>query len=136
MRYAWRRVLEALPSEGLDQQRVVERRPSADEETYFGDVRDVPVVVVLGERGCGKSVAFDQEFASLVDDATPAVLIDLGQDVYDTATASTRLHHHLNPLGGDGTHHVLLDGLDEGLTTANKMVVGPVLTGIPARRRR
>ncbi|MFC9463183.1 NACHT domain-containing protein [Streptomyces coelicoflavus] len=116
MRYAWRRVLEALPAEGLDQQRVVERRPSADEETYFGDVRDVPVVVVLGERGCGKSVAFDQELASLVDDATPAVLIDLGQDVYDTATASTRLHHHLNPLGGDGTHHVLLDGLDEGLS--------------------
>ncbi|MFJ1656459.1 hypothetical protein ACIOC2_34865 [Streptomyces sp. NPDC088337] len=43
------------------------------------------------------------------------MLIDLGQDVYDTATASTRLHHHLNP-EGDGTHHVLLDGLDEGLS--------------------
>lgn len=115
MRYAWRRVLEALPAEGLDQQQMVERRPSADEEMYFGDVRDVPVVVVLGERGCGKSVAFEQELARLLDDATLASLIDLGQDVYDTATASTCLHHHLNP-EGDGTHYVLLDGLDEGLS--------------------
>ncbi|WP_159027740.1 NACHT domain-containing NTPase [Streptomyces pactum] len=138
MRYAWRRVLEALPAERPGQQQVVERQPTAGEETYFGEVRDVPVVVVLGERGCGKSVAFEQELARLLDDATPATLIDLGQDVYDTATASTHLHHRLNP-EGDGTHHVLLDGLDEGLSdipALNKVLLTQLRALSPEERRR
>ncbi|AQS71685.1 hypothetical protein B1H29_36980 [Streptomyces pactum] len=117
---------------------MVERQPTAGEETYFGEVRDVPVVVVLGERGCGKSVAFEQELARLLDDATPATLIDLGQDVYDTATASTHLHHRLNP-EGDGTHHVLLDGLDEGLSdipALNKVLLTQLRALSPEERRR
>ncbi|MFH8804918.1 NACHT domain-containing protein [Streptomyces sp. NPDC017936] len=137
MRYAWRRALEALPVKELDQQQVVERQPRVGEETYFGDVRDVPVVVVLGERGCGKSVAFEQELSCLLDDATPATLIHLGQDVYDTATASACLRHHLNP-EGDGTCHVLLDGLDEGLSdipALDKVLLTQLRALSPGKRR-
>ncbi|MFE6470172.1 NACHT domain-containing protein [Streptomyces rochei] len=137
MRYAWRRALEALPDE-LDPQQAVEHQPRTGEGTQFGDVRDVPVVVVLGERGCGKSVAFEQELARLLDDTTPATLIHLGQDVYDTATAAAHLRHHLKP-ESDRTQHVLLDGLDEGLSDIrglDKVLLTQLRALSPNERRR
>ncbi len=96
------------------------------------------MVVVLGERGCGKSVAFEQELARLLDDTTPATLIHLGQDVYDTATAAAHLRHHLKP-EGDRTQHVLLDGLDEGLSDIrglDKVLLTQLRALSPNERRR
>ncbi|MFJ2008333.1 hypothetical protein [Streptomyces chartreusis] len=76
----------------------------------------MPVVVVLGERGAGKSVALEQEHELLTSQgATTASLLNLGRDVIDVASASSTLHQHLRE-AGDGPRYVLLDGLDEGLS--------------------
>ncbi|MGW6457522.1 hypothetical protein ACWF94_16650 [Streptomyces sp. NPDC055078] len=79
------------------------------------EMRDVQVVVVLGERGAGKSVTLEQEHGLLSDGgADVAPWLHLGRDVADTATATSTLQQHLYG-HGDGPRHVLLDGLDEGL---------------------
>ncbi|MFK0187861.1 hypothetical protein ACIQV1_27060 [Streptomyces rubiginosohelvolus] len=76
----------------------------------------MPVVVVLGERGAGKSVALEQEHDLLTSQgATAAPLLHLGRDVIDAASASSTLHRHLRE-AGEGPRYVLLDGLDEGLS--------------------
>ncbi|MFG2134786.1 hypothetical protein ACGFNV_44530 [Streptomyces sp. NPDC048751] len=87
-----------------------------DDLLRLDDMRDVPVVVVLGERGAGKSVALEQEQALLgPQEAGAASLLHLGRDVADTASAAAVLHEHLSA-EQDGPLYVLLDGLDEGLS--------------------
>ncbi|MFF3876070.1 hypothetical protein [Streptomyces sp. NPDC001978] len=80
------------------------------------ELRDVPVVVVLGERGAGKSVALEQEHALLSEEGVQVVpLLHLGRDVFDTDSASSTLEQRLHA-GEDQERYVLLDGLDEGLS--------------------
>lgn len=84
-------------------------------------MRDVPVVVVLGERGAGKSVALEQEHDLLTSQgATTAPLLHLGRDVIDTTSAGSTLQQHLL-VAGDGPRYVLLDGLDEGLSDISSL---------------
>ncbi|MFE7244391.1 hypothetical protein [Streptomyces sp. NPDC057580] len=79
-------------------------------------MREVPVVVVLGERGSGKSVALDQERALLADDGVAVASLHLGQDVSDTISAGADLRQHLTLPEDRPVQHVLLDGLDEGMS--------------------
>ncbi|WP_327398305.1 dihydroxy-acid dehydratase [Streptomyces phaeochromogenes] len=71
--------------------------------------------MVLGEGGCGKSVALDQEHAQLDAAGLPVTWLDLGRDVFDLATAGTRLHQDLRTGLDERARFLLLDGLDEGL---------------------
>ncbi len=78
------------------------------------ELRDVPVVVVLGERGAGKSVALEQEHHLLERDGAATSLLHLGQQVSDATSAGDDLAELLDA-GGDSVRHLLLDGLDEGM---------------------
>ncbi|WP_406490305.1 hypothetical protein OHB06_52265 [Streptomyces sp. NBC_01604] len=79
-------------------------------------MRHTPAVVVLGERGCGKSVALAQERTRLLEAGLPVAFLDLGKDVFDLASAGARLYQHLHASMEMGERFVLLDGLDEGLS--------------------
>ncbi len=115
MRYPWRRVLRPLPAESGDRPDPFHGVPDADGLVGLDELRDLPVVVVVGERGAGKSVALEQEHVLLsVGGSNVAPLLHLGRDVFDTGSAGSTLQQHLH---GDGeeAQYVLLDGLDEGL---------------------
>ncbi|MFI0901880.1 hypothetical protein [Streptomyces sp. NPDC020983] len=118
MRYSWRRTLRPLPAaDGGRNGGLLDGRTAADTEALvcLDELRDAPVVVVLGERGAGKTVALQQERDLLSGaGADVAPLLHLGRDVFDAASASSALHELLG--GGQGwPRYVLLDGLDEGL---------------------
>jgi hypothetical protein len=89
-------------------------RRGAGHGLRLDELRDVPVVVVLGERGAGKSVALQQEYDLLSrQGAKVAPMLHLGRDV-DTTSAGSILQQHLGDAGED-PRYVLLDGLDEAL---------------------
>ncbi|MEV6534160.1 hypothetical protein AB0M86_31955 [Streptomyces sp. NPDC051639] len=117
MRYSWRRSLRPLAVDAGGTPDLFDDRAGAGPVTSLDELRDVPVVVVLGERGAGKSVALDQEHALLREQGMRAApLLHLGRDVFDTASAGSALHQHLSQAEDQGRQrHVLLDGLDEGL---------------------
>ncbi|MGA5418478.1 hypothetical protein [Streptomyces pseudogriseolus] len=83
---------------------------------HLEDMRQTPAVVVLGERGCGKSVALEQEHAQLDAAGVPVTFLHLGRDVFDVTSAATRLEQALCTGLEVGTRFLLLDGLDEGLS--------------------
>lgn len=116
MRYAWRRSLRTLHDGDSQQDRLFTGWHDADPQLRLDEMRNIPVVVVLGERGAGKSVALEQERALLTDQQAAIALLDLGKDVSDTTTAGTDLRHHLQAAEELSEKHVLLDSLDEGLS--------------------
>lgn len=73
---------------------------------------DVPVVVLLGERGVGKSDVMTSERLRLTADSCR--FIDLPR--LGIAAAAT-LAKAMMPNDGDSPHHLLLDTLDEALDT-------------------
>ncbi|MCX5063831.1 MULTISPECIES: hypothetical protein [unclassified Streptomyces] len=116
MRYAWRRSLRPLQAESSARTDAFDGGWDVGSPVRLDEMRDVPVVVVLGERGAGKSVALEQEHGLLRDQgAEAAPWLHLGRDVADTASAGSTLQQHLHGQG-DGPRYVLLDGLDEGLS--------------------
>jgi hypothetical protein len=81
----------------------------------LADQRHVPVLVLHGERGLGKTVALKQERAALAHDGACAAWVDLGACT-DAGEADRQFERaFLRPPGTQGSWHVLLDGLDEGL---------------------
>ncbi|MFI6875789.1 hypothetical protein ACIBL6_20380 [Streptomyces sp. NPDC050400] len=60
-------------------------------------------------------MALEQEYALLAKQEQTTALVHLGRDVADPASAASTLQQHLHQAGG-GPRHVLLDGLDEGLS--------------------
>ncbi|GAA2158214.1 hypothetical protein GCM10009760_61040 [Kitasatospora kazusensis] len=82
-------------------------RPLADE-------REVPLLVLRGERGLGKSVALEQERAALEDAGSQVRWLDLG-DCREVSLAAAKLDKAFQSSAVPGEWHVLLDGLDEGL---------------------
>lgn len=118
MRYSWRRSLRVLPASSGGKLDPFDDGPDADASVRLDELRDVPVVVVLGERGAGKSVALEQEHALLSEEGIEvAPLLHLGRDIFDVASASSTLGQHLCLHARvDQTRYVLLDGLDEGLS--------------------
>ncbi|MEV7243093.1 hypothetical protein AB0N92_17855 [Streptomyces sp. NPDC093248] len=116
MRYAWRRSLCPLPADTGESVAPFRGRPDDDgAQLGLDELRDVPVVVVLGERGAGKSVMLEQEHTQLTSGEVAAAALHLGRDVFDTTSASSRLNQLLHGPAG-AVRHVLLDGLDEGLS--------------------
>ncbi|WP_405933714.1 hypothetical protein [Streptomyces sp. NBC_00827] len=116
MRYAWRRLLRPLQTESGGRGDAFDGGRDAGSPMRLDEMRDVPVVVVLGERGAGKSVALEQEHGLLRDQGAEAALwLHLGRDVADTVSAGSTLQQHLHGQV-DGPRYVLLDGLDEGLS--------------------
>ncbi|MFJ8097646.1 hypothetical protein [Streptomyces griseofuscus] len=94
----------------------LDARLEADRTVGLDELRDVPVVVVLGERGAGKSVALEQEHALLGEEGVQAApLLHLGRDVFDPPSASIAFDQCLHQSIGQ-VRHVLLDGLDEGMS--------------------
>lgn len=83
-------------------------RPLADE-------RAVPVLVLRGEWGMGKSYAFEQEQRDLEAAGLPVQRLDLGKCGTDAARAAAKLAAVFQLPAGATEWHVLLDGLDEGL---------------------
>ncbi|GAA2752942.1 hypothetical protein [Kitasatospora cinereorecta] len=88
--------------------------PLASAGRSLRDQRALPVLVLLGERGMGKSVAMQQECASLKERGDQAVLLDLGQCT-EASLAKAELEEAFRPPDEPGDWYVLLDGLDEGL---------------------
>lgn len=139
MRYAWRRLLRPLPDDSAARREPFDDGPDAGSRLRLDELRDVPVVVVLGERGAGKSVTLEQEQSLLESEGVAAVVaLHLGQDVFDTASASGRLHDDLHA-EQDGVRYVLLDGLDEGLSDIpglDKVILHQLRTMTPPHRGR
>lgn len=67
MRYAWRRSLRPLTDSGGQQQHLFPTGREDSGQLHLDEMRDVPVVVVLGERGSGKSVTLEQEHTLLTE---------------------------------------------------------------------
>ncbi|MFE3939539.1 hypothetical protein ACFXPJ_38735, partial [Streptomyces goshikiensis] len=85
-------------------------------------MRDVPVVVVLGERGSGKSVALDQERILLTHEGVAVASLHLGRDVSDTISAGADLRQHLTVPEDRPLPHFDLDGREVGLFALTKLV--------------
>lgn len=116
MRYAWRRSQRALHlGDGLEQQPFTSQHDAAP-QVRLDELRDVPVIVVLGERGAGKTVTLEQEHALLQAQGASVALVNLGQDVFDTSVAAADLRHLLRVPDSLAERYVLLDSLDEGLS--------------------
>lgn len=60
MRYSWRRSLQCLNGSTSGTSDSLDDKPDASAAVRLDELRDVPVVVMLGERGAGKSVTLDQ----------------------------------------------------------------------------
>ncbi|MEU9380025.1 hypothetical protein AB0D38_02995 [Streptomyces sp. NPDC048279] len=116
MRYAWRRSLRPLAVRMDSEPDPLDARLEFDGAVGLDELRDAPVVVVLGERGAGKSVALEQEYALLGEKGVQAMpFLHLGRDVFDLPSASTAFDQLLHQSHGQ-VRHVLLDGLDEGMS--------------------
>ncbi|MFJ4679170.1 hypothetical protein [Kitasatospora sp. NPDC088783] len=95
--------IRATTPEGMGSVPSPDRRP-------LGDLRAVPVVVLLGERGSGKSDVLAEELKALTSSGTPAYAAHLGD--FDSAAELRRELATFAP--GNGTAwHVLLDGFDQ-----------------------
>lgn len=114
--YAWRRSLLPVTADSVQLRERFGRRPDTTRLPHLEDVRQIPVVVLLGERGCGKSVTLDQERTQLLQAGLPVTFLDLGKDVFDLPSARERLQQNLSTSVGEEARYVLLDGLDEGLS--------------------
>jgi hypothetical protein len=85
MGYPWRRSLLSLPVDADIRPGPFNDRLDAAAAKRLGELRDGPVVVVLGERGPGRSVTLQQEHCLLAEQClNTAPLVHLGQDVFDT----------------------------------------------------
>ncbi|WSQ15094.1 hypothetical protein OG604_49475 [Streptomyces sp. NBC_01231] len=116
MRYALRRSLRPLAVHIDSEPDPLEDRLEAHDAVGLDELRGVPVVVMLGERGAGKSVALEQEYALLGEEGIQAApLLHLGREVFDSPSARTAVDERLRPWHGQ-MRHVLLDGLDEGMS--------------------
>ncbi|WP_346089106.1 hypothetical protein [Streptomyces erythrogriseus] len=91
--------------------------PWARAGAALADRREDGVLVVLGERGCGKSDLFAQEAADLEGCGQTVFLVDLKERgrFFDTGSARQELGGVLEQASQGGPGHVLLDSLDEGL---------------------
>ena len=81
-----------------------------DEVLPLSGLRDKPVVVVLGERGFGKSDAMNHELNELRAAGRQVRLVELGR--VSAAQAHQRLTTALKPTS-EALTHILLDGLDD-----------------------
>lgn len=117
-RYPWiRRVHEISSPPEVDHFGWVVESPWARAEVPLTKRREDPLLVVLGERGCGKSDLFIQEAAALKSEGHTVDLIDLkvrGR-FYEAGGARQELGAVFEQASEAEPGYVLLDSLDEGL---------------------
>jgi hypothetical protein len=116
VRYAWRRSLLPVAADSKQIRERFDGRPNRTRLPHLDDVQHTPAVVILGERGCGKSVALAQEHTRLLETGLPVTFLHLGKDVFDITSAGTQLHQDLRTAVEADERFVLLDGLDEGMS--------------------
>ncbi|MFD0425271.1 NACHT domain-containing protein [Streptomyces parvus] len=115
MRYAWRRSLRPLHETGSRERALLADWHYADPQLHLDEL-DAPVVVLLGERGMGKSVTLEQERIRLQEQGASVTWLNLGKDVFDISTAGSALLDAFHVPEEASEHYVLLDSLDEGLS--------------------
>ena len=128
-RYPWVRLtcpLDVIPYQDPDGWTAASRFLQSPQVQPLHELRDVPALVVLGERGVGKSDALEQEAEALAVLAESSVFIKLGD--LTQLEAPGQLAQGLRPTEGTSPRHVFLDGLDDAIdTTAPEM--GKILRG-------
>jgi hypothetical protein len=97
--------------------------------TSLAGLRQEPVVLVLGERGFGKTGALEEEARSLGEAGETCVLVDLAQ--VSSHRADQTLTRALTNRDGVGARHVLLDALDDADVEMG-LVLKEVLDEVPA----
>ncbi|MEV8547264.1 hypothetical protein [Streptomyces sp. NPDC051572] len=116
--YPWvRRVHEYGAPLQVDRFGWLAEMPWARAGASMADRRDDRVLVVVGERGCGKSDLLVQETAALQAQGHTAFLVNLAERgrFFDTNTAGQDLDAVLEQACQGEAGFVLLDSLDEGL---------------------
>lgn len=116
--YPWvRRVHEYAALPQVDRFGWLVEVPWARAGASMADRRDDRVLVVVGERGCGKSDLLAQEAAALQAQGHTAFLVNLAERgrFFDTSTAGQDLDAILEQACQGEAGFVLLDSLDEGL---------------------
>lgn len=117
-RYPWvRRVHEHTARLPVDRFGWLAEVPWARAGDSMADRREDRVLVVVGERGCGKSDLLAQEAAALRAQGHTAFLVDLSERgrFFDTRSAGQDLDAVLEQACQGEAGFVLLDSLDEGL---------------------
>ena len=115
LRYPWERLVYPLGSEpphrdpnGWVSGQPADQLKAAPMQSY----QDLPVIVLLGERGVGKSDIISGEARRLEAEAADCHLVDLPELGSD---APARLARVLGPAQSDTPRFVLLDSLDEAI---------------------
>lgn len=117
-RYPWtRRVHESDSPPEVDRFGWVVDTPWMRTGVLLADRREDALLVVLGERGCGKSDLFMQEATALKCEGHTADLVDLTARgrFYDAGSARQELGAVLERASEEEPGYVLLDSFDEGL---------------------
>ena len=117
-RYPWIRRVHGISSPpDVDRFGWVIETPWSRAGTPLADRREDAVLVVLGERGCGKSDLFAQEAAALRSDGHTVELVDLKARgrFYEAGSARQELGAVLERASEEEPGYILLDSLDEGL---------------------
>lgn len=117
-RYPWtRRVHGSGSPPEVDRFGWVVDTPWARTGDSLADRREDALLVVLGERGSGKSDLFIQEAAALQSEGHTVGLVDLKERgrFYETGSARQELGAVLERASEGEPGYVLLDSLDEGL---------------------
>lgn len=128
-RYPWVRLtcpLDVIPYQDSDGWTVTSRFWQLPQVRPLHELREVPALVVLGERGVGKTDALDQEAAALVARGESPAIIKLGE--LSQLEAPGQLAQALRATESSSPRYVFLDGLDDAIdTTAPDM--GKILRG-------
>ncbi|MEU1591282.1 hypothetical protein ABZ468_00110 [Streptomyces sp. NPDC005708] len=117
-RYPWiRRVHESGSPPEVDRFGWLVETSWARAGIPLADRREDHLLVVLGERGCGKSALFAEEAAALQSEGHSVDLVDLKERgrFYESVSARQELGAVLEQASESAPGYVLLDSLDEGL---------------------
>lgn len=129
-RYPWVRLttpLDVVPYQDSDGWTLASKFWQLPQVRPLHELREVPALVVLGERGVGKTDALDQEAAALRALGKSPVVVPLGE--LSQLEAQGQLAQALRATEDASRRYVFLDGLDDAMdTTAPEM--GKILRGV------
>ncbi|MFJ3804391.1 hypothetical protein ACIPSJ_50010 [Streptomyces sp. NPDC090088] len=83
------------------------------------DLRDVPALVLMAERGSGKTHVLEAEAKALHSEGLTVCLLDLG-DLAQEPDLAAALAQQATPPPDGGVWHVLLDSYDEALSRTER----------------
>lgn len=95
------------------------RADGAGDPRLLEDLRDVPVLVLMAERGSGKTDVLEAEAQALKDEGLEACLLDLG-DLAEEPDLAAALAQQAQPPSDGSVWYVLLDSYDETLSKTSR----------------